>query len=168
MSTRWDQTASQAPKTTLGTGNQVRQKAAFTLLEVVLVIAVLMVLIGIAAFSFRGLDQEQVLTRYAVDIQELAGKARRTAISEGSSVVLLVGTNAVSARNQQAVLADCTVEIRRWGTNKWSTPRDYAWRFEPNGICEPIGLRLTRGEASYEMLFHPLTALPQEERLWIP
>lgn len=152
----------------MGTGSQPRQPAAFTLLEVVIVISIMMVLIGIAAVSFRGLDQEQVLTRYAVDIQDLAGQARRTAISEGNPVFLQVGTSAVRARDYQLPFADCTLEVRRWGSTKWVSPANFAWRFEPNGVCEPIGLRVIRGDASYEMQFHPLTAMPQEERLWIP
>ncbi|MEP4079505.1 type II secretion system protein [Haloferula sp.] len=51
--------------------------------------------------------------------------------------------------------------IRRWATSDWVpiTVRDrHVWRFDPNGICEPVGIRVEVNGSWVEVVFHPLTA----------
>ena len=33
----------------------------------------------------------------------------------------------------------------------------HVWRFDPEGICEPVGVRFTIGKSWAEAEFHPLT-----------
>lgn len=51
--------------------------------------------------------------------------------------------------------------IRRWASAEWQplTARDtHVWRFDPNGICEPVGVRIEVDGSWTEVVFHPLTA----------
>ncbi len=168
MFTRWDQTEKPEPKTILETGRFPLRQAGFTLIEVVVAMVILMVLLGLAAVSFRGLGLEQDLTREAAAIQRLAQKARLTAITDGRPIILELRRDLVLAPGRELKLPQSQLEIRRWGSSQWGTAAGFAWRFEPNGICEPISLRILQGKASYEMTFHPLTALAVDEQLWIP
>lgn len=129
----------------------------------------ILLLIGLAAVQFSGLDAEQTLTRPALAIQKLAEKAHQTAMVEGHPVVLELQSGAVLAGDRQVSLPDgFSLQLQRWGSANWASPGGYLWRFEPNGLCEPLGLRLTREDAYYEMTFNPLTAVADETSLWIP
>jgi prepilin-type N-terminal cleavage/methylation domain-containing protein len=50
--------------------------------------------------------------------------------------------------------------VRRWASDAW-VPSDsknrQVWRFDPEGFCEPIGVRLECGRSWVENEFHPLT-----------
>lgn len=56
---------------------------------------------------------------------------------------------------------DMGMFVRRWNSDLWLTTRRdsiHVWRFDPNGISEPLGVRLTLGESWSEDTYHPLTA----------
>jgi len=51
--------------------------------------------------------------------------------------------------------------VRRWNTADWLPMSDrfiHIWRFDPDGLCEPLGVRLTIGTNYIETTYHPLTA----------
>jgi prepilin-type N-terminal cleavage/methylation domain-containing protein len=51
--------------------------------------------------------------------------------------------------------------VRRWASDTWfpvDSKTRHVWRFDPEGFCEPVGVRLETGESWMEMEFHPLTA----------
>ncbi len=60
--------------------------------------------------------------------------------------------------------------VRRWNEPDFRAPRApfERWVFEPGGICEPLSLRLTYGDAYMNMTFNPLTAHAEDEELVIP
>lgn len=64
--------------------------------------------------------------------------------------------------DQQLVLKDgMKVSVRRWNAEEWfSTIKDtvHVWRFDPNGLCEPISIRLSLDKSWSEDVYHPLTA----------
>jgi prepilin-type N-terminal cleavage/methylation domain-containing protein len=54
-----------------------------------------------------------------------------------------------------------TLTIRRWNTDSFITPFENvipAWRFDPDGLCEPITIRLSLEESYAQDTYHPLTA----------
>lgn len=60
------------------------------------------------------------------------------------------------------------VVIRRWNSETWlTTEKDslHIWRFDPDGLCEPISLRYEIHESRAQDTFHPLTASIQESLL---
>jgi hypothetical protein len=53
------------------------------------------------------------------------------------------------------------VSVRRWGSVNWVPMKrndPQVWRFDPNGICEPMGVHLEYEDGWIEMEFHPLSA----------
>lgn len=66
-----------------------------------------------------------------------------------------------SVRDTWVAEPEMLLFIKRWATAEWVplTQRDrHVWRFDPNGICEPIGLRYETDGSWVEVVFHPLTA----------
>ena len=41
----------------------------------------------------------------------------------------------------------------------------HVWRFDPDGLCEPISVRLTLDKSWMEDTYHPLTATIRESAL---
>ena len=55
---------------------------------------------------------------------------------------------------------EMSVFIKRWATTEWIEvkKRDrHIWRFDPNGTCEPIAVRVEVNESWVQVAFHPLT-----------
>ncbi len=60
---------------------------------------------------------------------------------------------------------DMNVVIRRWNSGEWLTTRRnslHIWRFDPDGLSEPVTLRYEVNESHREDTFHPLTASIRE------
>lgn len=60
------------------------------------------------------------------------------------------------------------VVIRRWNSDAWLTTEKnslHIWRFDPDGLCEPITLRYELAESWGQDTFHPLTASIRESLL---
>lgn len=58
--------------------------------------------------------------------------------------------------------------IRRWNSEEWlATAKDsvHVWRFDPDGLCEPVSVRLSLGKSWSEDTYHPLTATIRESQL---
>lgn len=59
---------------------------------------------------------------------------------------------------------EMVVGVRRWGSDDWvvfdNERNRMTWRFDPNGLCEPISVRfeVDDGESWLEQQYHPLTA----------
>jgi prepilin-type N-terminal cleavage/methylation domain-containing protein len=53
-----------------------------------------------------------------------------------------------------------TASVRRWNSEEWLPAQGnavHAWRFDPSGLCEPLGVMLVLEDSSAQMVFHPLT-----------
>lgn len=53
------------------------------------------------------------------------------------------------------------VAVRHWNSEKWLTTNKntiHIWRFDPNGLCEPLSIRLSLDQSWAEDTYHPLTA----------
>jgi len=60
------------------------------------------------------------------------------------------------------------VVIRRWNSNTWLTTEKnslHIWRFDPDGLTEPITLRYEINSSWAQDTFHPLTASIREHLL---
>ena len=67
----------------------------------------------------------------------------------------------VGVRDTWTAEPEMTLFIKRWATSDWVElkQRDrHVWRFDPSGICEPVGLRFEVDGSWVEVVFHPLTA----------
>jgi type II secretion system protein H len=60
------------------------------------------------------------------------------------------------------------LSIRRWNSSAW-LPADknsvHVWRFDPDGLSEPVSIRLQLGDSWAEDTYHPLTATIRDSQL---
>ena len=168
--------------------------SGFTLIEMVIVLAILALFIGGAAtYSFVN-STERSFKETAGEIEILAKRARTMALLNQipyaiefrpGSVRLLpfaeagvietktalgqtVGGEKIhedstrgGTRTSISVPDNLQVFIRRWNTDEWLPMGDrfvHVWRFDADGLCEPISVRLTVGSSYYQDIYHPLTA----------
>lgn len=60
------------------------------------------------------------------------------------------------------------LSVRRWASEEFVEPEEkhsQVWRFDPNGLCEPLTLRLAYDGSTMENDFHPLTASIRESSM---
>jgi prepilin-type N-terminal cleavage/methylation domain-containing protein len=56
---------------------------------------------------------------------------------------------------------DLRMSVRRWASEDWlpvDSKNRHVWRFDPEGFCEPVGVRFALERSWLEAEFHPLTA----------
>lgn len=71
-------------------------------------------------------------------------------------------------RDEYRFPENLNVVIRRWNSNTWLTTEKnslHIWRFDPDGLSEPISLRYELAESWAQDTFHPLTASIRESLL---
>jgi prepilin-type N-terminal cleavage/methylation domain-containing protein len=75
---------------------------------------------------------------------------------------------AMSSDEREIFLKDgMALSIRRWSSEKWLKVEKnsaHVWRFDPDGLCEPITVRLTVDESWSEDSYHPLTASIRDQQ----
>jgi len=62
---------------------------------------------------------------------------------------------------QYALPSGVGLYVRRWNSTEWLFTGEnsiHVWRFDPTGLCEPLGVRLTLNKSWSEDTYHPLTA----------
>lgn len=101
-----------------------------------------------------------------------AGMDEKTTVlgrSIGGEAVEAVGPSGRAPVREEFILDDrMSMFIRRWNTTAllpMSPQVTHVWRFDPDGLCEPVTIRLELNESSAEDSFHPLTANVQDSQL---
>lgn len=173
-----------------------RRATGFSLLEIVIVMALIGMAMGGAIALFVISSAERQLKNAAADMELLAKRARSLAMVQQTPYAITFSNQ--SARltplveagysdqelkerrdlesdamraggatpkfipvRETVSFSDFAVSVRRWGTVNWSPmlrSDPQVWRFDPNGICEPVGVRLEYEDGWIEMEFHPLSA----------
>ena len=60
-----------------------------------------------------------------------------------------------------------SIKIQRWNSAAWLTTEKktvHVWRFDPDGLCEPVSIRLLLNKSWFEDTYHPLTASIRESK----
>jgi prepilin-type N-terminal cleavage/methylation domain-containing protein len=170
-----------------------RLARAFTLMELIVVMAIIALLSGSMMFVFSGMDEENSLRRPFSSVRSLAKKAWMRSLQEqlswqirilpdrfilepkqssgGNDRPSLVRADAVAdpkanrqSRTEVFVLEPGTrVEVQHWGDDRWLVPRPDFWVFEYSGLSEPIKIRIVNSFGSIAAQFDPLTASAGEE-----
>jgi len=87
----------------------------------------------------------------------------------GGDRVEAEGTSSRSpVRDEYRFPENLNVVIRRWNSETWLTTEKnslHIWRFDPDGLSEPISLRYELAESWAQDTFHPLTASIRESLL---
>ncbi|MEP2774532.1 MAG: prepilin-type N-terminal cleavage/methylation domain-containing protein [Luteolibacter sp.] len=173
----------------------------FTLLEIVIVLAISGLIIGGAIATVVLASSHRKLTVASGEIELLAKKARTAAIlhqtpyaiefhpgfvrllpfAEASEIERTTALgNEIGGtlsdnenvpeqlRTEIEIDSDLTLTVRRWNTEAFITPSENLipiWRFDPEGLSEPITVRLTIGDSYAQDTYHPLTAAIADSEL---
>lgn len=179
---------------TLAARTRNRNQPGFTLIEIVMVLAIAAMLLGGAVGFMVFASDERALRDASGQVELLAKRARTIAILQQTpyaiefrpGIVRLlplaeagrdetktalgqtvggekVETPGTSSSVHDEITLDSSLNsfVRRWNTEEWLPMSDrfvHIWRFDPDGLCEPLGVRLTIGTNYIEDTYHPLTA----------
>ncbi|WP_395732589.1 type II secretion system protein [Prosthecobacter sp.] len=129
-----------------------RTAAAFTLLEMIVVLAIASLVIGLGAGAVQNLTQEHELLKVAHD-------AERTLMQAMTRTLTTVQPQRVdlSTLSQKAKLT-----VRHAGSGVFVSTRDQHLMLRPGGLCEPLTLRWQNGANWVSATLDPLTAGFQE------
>lgn len=149
---------------------------AFTLLEILMVLAVIALLLGVVVPLTSGFSREGEFRDVVRGLLVLAKTARTDAMTSGHAAEVIFEKRAFALRRAGEEEASETVQIPRdmqytirpFGADKVLRPDAQRWIFQPTGLCEPLTVRLTDGEAWMEVTFDPLTASIADEGYYIP
>ncbi len=172
--------------------------AGFSLLEIVIVLAIAAVILGGAVGRMVYSSDERVIRNTSGEIELLAKRARTMAILHQAPYALefrqkqvrilpyaeagederrkirgreiggAVVKDAEESENEIQLPAEMQISIRRWNADKWlPTGKDtvHVWRFNSDGLCEPISVRMALENSQGEDDYHPLTATIRDSRL---
>ena len=177
-----------------------KKHQGFTLIEIVMVIAIAAIVMGGAVGLMVFSSDERTLRNASGEIELLAKRARTISILKQTPYALefrhgmvrllplaqtgvenkkisrsnpkrnLQAPESASAdESRQLALEDgLKISIRRWNSDEWlNTAKDavHIWRFDPDGLCEPLSVRLALGTSFIEDTYHPLTATIRESQL---
>ncbi len=192
--------AAASPPQAVNTPSRGVASRGFTLLEIVIVLAVSALIIGGAITTVILSSAERKLKNASSEIELLAKRARTAAILHqtpyairfhpGSIAVLpLAETNDLnrttalgneiggteSEQTSRPTLhdsieidPDILLTIRHWNATDFTTPTEVQapiWRFDPDGLSEPLTVRLTIDDSYAQDTYHPLTATITDSEL---
>ena len=131
----------------------------FTLIEIVLAIAIGVVFMGGAAVFLSSTGGDRDLESARKLLEERAGQAREKALSTGRAQRVVLGAGGVdgSAFENGVEMLIVTPLDRSKGRNGWKTPEDYEWLFTGGGVVEPIRVLLKHEENEEQFSFSALT-----------
>lgn len=176
-----------------------KSPAGFTLLEIVIVLAIAAVVMGGAVTFMIFSSDERALRNASGEIELLAKRARTTAILQQTPYALefrqgIVRMLPLAQAGQDekrtaggkrigGVIEEETpgaekrfyqldgamrLSVKRWDSNEWlPTLKNsiHIWRFDPDGLCEPLSIRIALDKSWAEDTYHPLTATIRESLL---
>ena len=164
-----------------------RLSAGFTLVEMMVVVAIMGLLLGLAVLNFRAISQKEPLEQAVSDVEGLCRRARSEAIVKSRAMDLTIDsgtgqlllstaphainspdleTGVLTSTVEDAVVVDQTslptdVEMEiviPEDIMDSETPGVVVIRFYPNGTAEPLqGLIVLPGEGVYTMILDPVT-----------
>jgi type II secretion system protein H len=151
---------------------QRRAQAGFTIMEIIVVMAIVIMMLGIASFALRQASPDPSVREPADELIQLAKTAVRASALQGRGFAVafdkqgfaLTGADS-GQRSRAAVPKGMKVHIKRWGGRQWEEAEGYRWWFGAQGLCEPLEVRLAAKDSMIVMKFNPLTGTPSEEVL---
>ena len=152
----------------------LRVRAGFTLVELMLAIAIAIIILMMAMPSLSGIAAEKRLRETFEKFDQLARKAQLKAVSEQRPWVLVWDANAILLQPHEptpeerlgggAESADAfpIAEGEAWTVQRpatllppTETPRE--WTFWRSGTCEPVIITYEGAEGWWTAQYHPLT-----------
>ncbi|MFM7375745.1 MAG: Tfp pilus assembly protein FimT/FimU [Chthoniobacterales bacterium] len=153
-----------------------RQPRGYTLIEIALVLAIMVMIIGAAIPLSSGFMREQRLRDVVRELLVLAKTARGEAMTTGRPTGVVFGKKGFGllrpgeeeASETYLLPKGMAYVIRPFASEKALKPDGQTWIFQPTGLCEPVTFRVEENDAWMEVAFDPLTANIGEEAYEIP
>lgn len=147
-------------------------------------LGIAMLLLGVGMYAGKFWSEEQAFSKPMDEIKIMAKTAQHRAIAEQRDWEIILRPRSIELRAKQAVsqedqnflqavdanekrgsgtqtykfAEDIEVYVKRFGEDKWHSPRPDHWVFQHSGICEPLQFRVVRGAREAVVMFDPLTA----------
>ena len=144
----------------------------FTLLEIILAVAIMMVLLLLAVPSLTGVLSDKHLRRSLDGFNDLVRQAQELSVTEHRPYLIVWREKGVSLRPEahgrgedEQTTAD--LELRRGEVLKLSLPAALVkdppgeWIFWPSGTCEPAKVEFSGGDGTWTANYSGLTARPE-------
>ena len=167
----------------LATGRKspARRGAGFTLLEILIVLAVIAMFTGVFMLRFDDGHVERTLHRAAVDIRGIALKSKKRSFTFRKNQYIIFTPKAFWTTETPPLLdglaiaspgqgpesfilpGDVVMEIKPPGSQRWISPKGYAWNFRASGLSDPMEVRFTMGTSYTYLNFNVLTGLAEEK-----
>ncbi len=152
-----------------------RALGGYTLLEVALVVAIIVLLVGAAVPLTSGFTREQRLRDAVRELLVFAKTARSDAMTSGRAAEVVFRKEGFSLQRSGGgsgetfkLSSGMTYTLQPVAEERPLRPDGQRWVFQPTGICEPVAVRFAEDEAWFEVRFDALTAGIDEESYYIP
>ncbi len=164
-------------------GPRTHSTQGFTLLELCITMLVMALMMGMAVYSYQGLNAEGDIRRPASELESMAKEAvRRASLYEAPQFIHFEKTGFFMKYKQDADLSrseqesaawqrrvtvpeEMKIFLKRWGSKRWMLATGEKWAISPGGLCEPLQVRLELGKSFLEMDFDPLSGGVREESM---
>ena len=153
-----------------------RRAGGYTLLEIAMVVAIIVLIIGAAVPLTSGFTKEQRLRDVVRELLVLAKTARADAMTTGRASEVVFTKKGFGLRRPGDEELSETFSLPRgmryviepFGADKAVRPDGQQWVFQPTGLCEPLSVRVEEEEAWMQVTFDALTAGIADESYYIP
>ena len=154
---------------------RVCSPAGFTLLEMIVVIALMVIIAAMATLSFIGLEGESEVEKPGNELARMVKQASRAAVVQGRPFVIAFGKTefgfldgAGGADGHVTLPKGMKISVQRWnGGKRWNNAEGLNWTFYPSGICDALRFKFEHPDGLVEMAFNPLTGSVSEEAAYL-
>jgi type II secretory pathway pseudopilin PulG len=150
----------------------VRRRPAFTLIEIVISIFIIMLLLGLAIPSLSGVMADRRLRRSLDSFNHLVYQAQERSTADHRPYLLVWTNKAIELRPEVLLKGDDPTPVARYDISKGDSltlnltaallkdpPAE--WVFWPTGTCEPADIKFTGHDGIWTASYSPLTARAQ-------